>query len=266
MSLLISSFMFTGLSGDNHNTILPALRILDPNFLVNDWFVNIKSSSLSIRSYFIYLTLPFIQFIGDVKLSYGVLFLLSNTIIGLFIYKISRICFKDEFASQFIAYFSLVAGSTFWIFAMTNYLRWDFAPHTLGVLFILVSMYYYLINNYTLSIIFIGIATLFQILVGLHFFGLIVGSYILSSYSSKKLNLKNLSRFILYIPFLIIGFLPVIIDRFFRGSVPMSDEFILIRGSHLYLPSQWPMFHYFILLSFILLTTFAIIESKIEKI
>ena len=42
MSLLISSFMFTGLSGDNHNTILPALRILDPNFLVNDWFVNIK--------------------------------------------------------------------------------------------------------------------------------------------------------------------------------------------------------------------------------
>ena len=32
MSLLISSFMFTGLSGDNHNTILPALRILDPNF------------------------------------------------------------------------------------------------------------------------------------------------------------------------------------------------------------------------------------------
>ena len=36
--------MFTGLSGDNHNTILPALLILDPNFLVNDWFVNIKSS------------------------------------------------------------------------------------------------------------------------------------------------------------------------------------------------------------------------------
>ena len=126
MSLLISTFMYTGLSGDNHNTILPTLRILDPNFLVNDWFINLNGGSLSIRTYFNYLTIPFIQLLGDVKLSYGVLFLISNAISGFIIYKISLICFKNEYVSQFIAYLSLIIGSTFWIFAMTNYLRWDF--------------------------------------------------------------------------------------------------------------------------------------------
>ena len=151
MGLLISSFMYTGLSGDNHNTILPTLRILDQNFLVNDWFINLYDGVLSIRTFFNYLTIPFIQLFNDVKLSYGVLFLISNALTGFTIYKISRICFKNEFASQFIAYFSLIAGSTFWIFAMTNYLRWDFAPHTLGVLFILISMYYYLIDKFSLS-------------------------------------------------------------------------------------------------------------------
>jgi len=263
--ILFGCITYGGLSGDNTNTTESTIRLIDAGFLKNDWLVNLYDS-FNIRSYFIWATAPIYALIGNVEQSYAALYIVTYIATGVALYQLARSTGMLGPKALFVALFSAAFGSTFWTFACTNYFRGDFAPHSLGILFMIISLRYFLVGKDKLMAITIGIGAFFQQLIGLHFFGAAVGARLIEAYSKKKkIDRRTLFSFFVFIPLMLLALAPVLIARFSGTQESPSDLFFIIRGSHLYHPSTWPITHYFIFASFCMLSYFSYLKSDIPQ-
>ena len=238
-------------------------RLMDKQYLINDWYVN-ANSGISPRFYYA----SIMAHLGEiVKLEYVffALFLISTLIIFLSIALISYKLFNSLEVSTItiasISFISLILGGISlggnWVIPSM------LLPGAIAITIALVGLYLIFDGKYLISSLLIGIATIFQPLYGLQFFGIFV-AIMLSRYFTQK-NPKELITSVLpFFLFGVIGLLPSIIASGGQ-SLEIFNIITYIRHPHHYCPFSFSISSYILFFVILLIFIIALIKYPPNK-
>ncbi|MBI1288810.1 MAG: hypothetical protein GC178_14675 [Flavobacteriales bacterium] len=238
--LLVRGYQF---NTDDQAEHLPQIyQQLDPQLYPNDYFVNASNSVFTIRFYYEKLVLFVAETIG---LEWG-LFVLTFCCIGLMAYSLSRIAekwFHDRWAALLAPVFAMMVFYNFTV-GGNHVMYSSFISSTVAKGISSFALLQFILNRKLLAGIILGVATLFQPLVGLQLFLLLGGIELLS-----RRDIGNTVRF--SIPYLLLAAL-ILIPTFQRQFGEASDfdkEFYYtilyrFRNHHHFLPILFPITHY----------------------
>ncbi len=239
--LFVRGYQFN--TNDQAEHLPQVYQMLDAELYPNDYFVNATNSIFTVRHYYEKLVLFVAQTIG---LDWG-LFILTFCCIALMAYSFSRIAeelFNERWAlilapilAMFIFYGFTVGG---------NHIMYSsFISSSLAKGISAFGLLQFVQNKRIFSGLILGIATLFQPLVGLQLFLILGGIELLLHRNLKQTGLFAIS-FLAVASFILI---PTFARQFGGGTVDFDKEFyseILyrFRNHHHYLPSLFPATHY----------------------
>ncbi len=228
---------------DDQAEHLPQIyQMLDSELYPNDYFVNASNSIFTVRFYYEKLVLAVANTVG---LEWG-LFILTFLCIALMAYSFSRIAeelFGDRWSvllapmlAMFVFYNFTVGGN--------HVMYGSFISSTIAKGISAFGILLFVRKHYGLGGLFIGIATLFQPLVGLQLFLILGGVQLLF-----RQDLKN--GLVLAIPYLTLAafILVPVFGRQFGETVANNKELYFeilyrFRNHHHYIPSLFPVTHY----------------------
>jgi len=221
-------------------------RIMNSDYLINDYFVN-ANSGFGPRFYYSHL-IAFLSHVAPLTVIFFILTFFSNFVIILVTYYFCKNFFrKNDFSCllipgfmMFFVGFNIGGSGNIWDTYLT--------PTSLSISFILWAVYELFIKTNRLRAnILVFISVLIHPMLG--FYGWVVsfGSLFIYNFLCKnKIESKDLFNTIL-IPILFVIFWIIPKQIFMKGSIP-SQEFINIyayfRLPHHIIPSQFPMTSY----------------------
>lgn len=215
---------------------------LDPELYPNDYFVNASNGIFTVRHYYEKLVLFVAETIG---LDWG-LFVLTFCCIALMAYSFSRIAeelFSDRWAVLLAPILSLIVFYGFTV-GGNHVMYGSFISSTIAKGISAFALLGFILNRHLLAGIILGVATLFQPLVGLQLF-LILGGIELLFRRNWKASLE------FGLPYLAVAALILIptFGRQFGETLEYNEEFYYeilyrFRNHHHYIPSLFPITHY----------------------
>ena len=228
---------------DDQAEHLPQIyQMLDPELYPNDYFVNASNSIFTVRFYYEKLVLTVAETVG---LEWG-LFILTFLCITLMAYSFARIA-EELFANTWSVLLApLLAMIVFYGFTVggNHVMYGSFISSTIAKGISSFGLLQFVRGKHVGSGLILGVATLFQPLVGLQLFLIFGGVELLIRKNFVKcmkfgLPFIAISAFILFPTF----------GRQFNGSVVFNEELYYeilyrFRNHHHYMPSLFPMTHY----------------------
>jgi hypothetical protein len=173
LSLSFSLLFYLGIGYSDTNEYSTLIyRLLDDDYLKNDWYVNANSDTINVRYYYNYLVYFLNSLIQSIPTVYFLLYFLNILILSTATYLISLHFFKDKKASLFNSFLILAGGA----FTLGGNLIVHRVIISFGLAFSisLIGFYFLLKRRLILFSIMTGIAT------SLHLWGhLIFGILIL---------------------------------------------------------------------------------------
>jgi hypothetical protein len=174
-------------------------RMEDPNYLKNDWFVN-NVDHFNSRTYFITGISLMNNLFNNVELTYFLLYILVFTSIFISFFYLAQLFFKNEKKSFFISCLSFIA-ITFSL-DLTDLTKLVIIPSMIGWLFGLISLNFYFRKKKGWAFIMVGIALLFQAVIGSLFFAMLTSD---TFFRKPLINKSKVISLIKTIPFFIIS-------------------------------------------------------------
>lgn len=242
-----------------HISQLPLiLRVINGNYLVNDFCVNEGSSSVARLGYSqtIASLTTLLGGIDYLPILYITVTLISNIALALITFLFARTIFNESdlagiLASAFVmSVFTFELGYTANIYTTTLIPRTFVRPLIFASIFI-VAIY----GRLTLGLILCGLASFIQPLYGLLFGGLMMISYIYAEVINNNINIIDLAKKT-WLPLLIYVFYSsfLMLPQLSQESIS-SEQFIYIlayfRAPHHYLPSTFSLNGYLNALGFL---------------
>lgn len=228
---------------DDQAEHLPQIyQMLDPQLYPNDYFVNASNSVFTVRFYYEKLVLFVAQTIG---LEWG-LFILTFCCIALMAYSFSRIAeewFNDRWAvllapilAMFVFYNFTVGGN--------HVMYGSFISSTIAKGISSFALLQFVSNRKLIAGLILGLATLFQPLVGLQLFLVLGGIELLG-----RRDIQQTLRF--SVPYLVLAAFILVptFERQFAEAIDYNKELYYtiqyrFRNHHHFLPSLFPVTHY----------------------
>lgn len=245
---LFVAALFLFLRGYQFNTDdqaehLPQIyQMLDSELYPNDYFVNASNSIFTVRHYYEKLVLIVAETVG---LEWG-LFFLTFCCIALMAYSLARIAeelFGDRWSILLAPVLAMVVFYGFTV-GGNHVMYGSFISSTIAKGISAFAVLQFVKSKHLLSGIILGIATLFQPLVGLQLFLILGGIELLFRW-----NIKKTFRFAA--PYLAVSALILIptFARQFGESIEYNKELYYeilyrFRNHHHYVPSLFPITHY----------------------
>ena len=215
---------------------------LDPELYPNDYFVNASNSIFTVRHYYEKLVL----FVAETVGLEWTLFVLTFCCITLMAYSFSRIAeelFSDRWAILLAPILSLIVFLGFTV-GGNHVMYGSFISSTVAKGISAFALLGFVRNRHSLAGTILGIATLFQPLVGLQLFLIIGGIELLF-----RRNLKATLQF--GIPYLVVAALILVptFRRQFAETFEYNKELYYqilyrFRNHHHYIPGLFPITHY----------------------
>lgn len=267
LALVASLLMYEGLGKSDTNEFTVILyKMLDSNYLSNDWFVSINAEGIGIRSYFIGLLWGTLQIIPHVGFVYFFWYFVTLAILALSVYLISNHLFKDEKAAIFTSFLVLI-GATFQLggnLMVHSYL----VSFGLSFALTVLSLYFLLSERPYLFALIAGLATLVHFLWGGIGFGILWATSFLIGIRDKTIIKKHLLTALIYLPFFLL-ITPVLIGQA-NAATNLSNEQVAemlgyIRAPHHYLPFTWDLIHYIEFFMFLSIAFIALLKSRLNE-
>lgn len=267
-ALLISYsvFIFTSYTfgTSDHNEQIPIIfRLADSSYLKNDWFVN-QTEGFSPRFFFSQFVNLFTHYLS-INLVYFILFVIFSGITIVSIYLITKTLFKNDLVSLLTALAFLfgprISLGGNWIIG--NIL----VPSTIAIALIAFSFYLFIIKRKHLSFFILGIATLFQSILGLLAMGILTINEIINGETRniRKIIVNCCKYLVIYGMIAVWGFLPIM---FSSSDFSNPDIFYILtymRHPHHYCPFSFPLKDYVMFLGMLSLFLLSIYLRYIPK-
>ena len=246
LTALYSSIGYHFGTDDHIEHFVTIFRAIDPQFLINDFFVNVNTG-FGPRFYYSNL-MAILSHIAPLTIIFFILVFISNFLVFLITYNFcKRLLTNNNLACvlipafmMFFAKFSLGGSGVIWDTYLT--------PTSLAIPFILAAIYVLFIrNNLVLANILLAISCLIHPL--LAFYGWIVsfGSLFIRNLLSKnKVKSKEIFNLILF-PLILLVFWVIPKQIFMKGTIPRQEFINIVAYFALpmhYIPSQFPITSY----------------------
>lgn len=261
--LLLAIYISTSYSYNisDHNEQIPIIkRLIDSSYLMNDWFVN-QNDGFTVRWYFSSM-LAYLANFADLSLVYFSLYVVSLILIIVGIYLISHFLFDNNltsFLTIFLILFSVrTALGGNWIVSSI------LVPSTIANAFALFAIYFFMKKRLYISFLFLGIASLFQILVGMLLATILI-FYLFITIRNVGLK-KILLSIACYLSFAIWNIVPIILSNMSSDVSGLEVMKIIGYERHPwhYMPFQFNTMSYLLFIS-IMLLFIASLKYKPEK-
>jgi len=258
---------YSGYGVSDNNTQLPLLyRFLDPNYLLNDWYVNSNSEMVNVRYNFIAFIAIINKIIPQLELLYFMIFVICYICAGFSAYFISLTFFKNRIVA-ILSSFLVLFGATYSL-GYNQLLHDNLVPYLVAMALSLLGFYFILKRRFILFSIMLGLSSVIHFLTG----GLIYPILFISSFLTRFGENNNLRNHIVSLMIFIIFFsfnIPIIFSQI-ENSVSMSTEelvFIygIFRAPHHLMPSSFPVISYVMFFIFFILFAVALRKTGAEK-
>jgi len=266
LSISYSVFIFTsytfGIS--DHNEQIPIIfRLSDSSYLINDWFVN-QTEGFSPRFFFSHFVNLYIQYLS-INLVYFILFVIFSGILIISIYLITKTLFENNLVSLLTALAFLFGPR---ISLGGNWITGQIlVPSTLAISLITFSLYLYIIKRKRLTFFILGIATLFQSIIGLLAMGILLINEIINGETRNisKIIVNCCKYLVIYAIIGVWGFLPIIFSSSGFSNPDIFYVLTYMRHPHHYCPFSFPLKDYMMFLGMLSLFLLAIYLKYIPK-
>lgn len=206
-------------AGDQDEVVPLLLSLLDPELLTSDWFVQAQAAEIGVRTYVVWLLLPFCKILPIETVVFGV-YLLSWILIGSGAYRLATRLVGSRVAAAATVFISLgvlhkwTLGSNDMVYSMFvgEMLAWGLGLHAIES---------HLRGRYRLTAVLLGVATWFQLLVGLLTAGLLVVERLWDRIASRRNRgdataswMRNLTPSILFLVVATPSILPIAWQQF----------------------------------------------------
>lgn len=228
----------------DHIEHLPLLyRVDNPNYLINDFFLNANQNQYDPRYFYSLFLLFFLKFIPIAPLFF-ILTFICNALIGIASFRISNYFSNSDKGSGLIAVILVLSVSTVSLGSLSEIHAEYLTPNILSFALVLHSVFYVLNKKWIYAALILSLASFFHPLAGPESGLLFFGVAFLTQIYENKLALKK------YIPYLIGLFIfllatIIVLSPFFLSSEQDLDtkSFIDIyahfRAPHHILPSYF---------------------------
>ena len=241
---------------DQYEQLPIIFRVIDPSYLVNDWFTN-QNDGFSPRFFYAHF-IGFLATFLNPELIFFLLYIFFNLVFIISIFLISKEFFSNNLATIFtiilIIFGPRVSLGGNWIFSSL------FLPQTIAISLIFLSFYFILKKNYLLSPILLGIATFFQPILGILIGSISILYLVFLSAESLKIKLIRAVKFTtLYVIIGIFALIPLISNTTNISDLEIFYIIAFFRHPHHYSPFAFPLSNYLAMVFILLL--FALIVS-----
>jgi hypothetical protein len=240
--LLVRGYSFN--TGDQSEHLPQVYHALDSTLYPNDYFVPEACSQFTVRYFYVKLALALAKTIG---LEWGA-FLMTLLCITVMTWSFSRIAgliFQDKWAEWLSPWFVLIVFYGFTVGG--NHVMYNsLISSTLGKALASVALLQALQRRWFVTGILLGLASLFQVLVGLQL--MLVMTIVAAVIANEKRILAVLSVWSGYLPIALLVIVPTMMQQF--GDDGDYDKTLYyevlyrFRNYHHYLPSLFPWTHY----------------------
>lgn len=267
ISVVVALLLYGGLGQLDTNEFTPLLyKMIDADYLANDWFVSIHHEIINVRSYFLIFLFILYHIIPNVALVYLGVYLLTLILLGLGVYRTALFFSSNTNAAVFTTSLVLL-GATF---GLGGNLMVHSYVLSFGLSFSLsILALSFLIREKTVIFSLIaGLATLTHFLWGGLSFGVLWLAYVCVVLQQKTGIKKAILSFFTYLPFSLIA-LPILLGHT-DSSARLSGSMIALilgymRAPHHYLPFEWSIIRYIEFFLFFIIFIFIFRKTKIEK-
>lgn len=266
LQIVLTAFLYIYLFGyyygwSDHNEQLPIImRILDPTYLQNDFFVN-ATSGFSVRYYFS-LLMAGIASILSLEEAYFLVYLISLCLFIFGVYRLSFCLFRNRTAS-YVAVFLILCLPGYVLGGNKNWYNL-LIPASIAMPLAVTAIYLFLSERKALAFMLLGVASLFHFTIGFEIAAILT---ICSLINFRHIQWKS---FVLSIVVFSILFLftlvPLILERVGSRASLSNAEFVALYGSlrhpHHIMPFTWNIEEYVSFFSLTLLFAFAWLSTK----
>ena len=232
----------------DQDEFLPYLmHLLDASLFTQDWFVGTQLSSFSIRAYFVYLLFIPAK-IFSIPIAVGFLYVVSWFATASGIYALALHLSKNRIAAITSVALALVM-TPFWTLGGNDMVHSMLVPSMLGWSLGIWAIVFFANNRMIYSALLLGLATLFQALVGLQL-GLVLGAVMIMQFIAKKdRSIKDIYAFsVVYLACAS----PALIPLFYQQLNPVSPGIYQMTGapSLFYIMAEFRNPHHYLFHSF----------------
>lgn len=256
--LLVRGYQFN--TDDQAEHLPQVYQMLDPQLYPNDYFVNASNGIFTVRYYYEQLVLVVAKTIG---LEWG-LFILTFACIALMAYSFSRMAeelFQDRWAVLLAPIFVLFVFYNFTV-GGNHIMYGSFISSTISKGIASFALLQFFRSRFVVMGFLLGLATLFQPLVGLQLF--ILAAAILVWNERKWADAVRFS--LSYFSIALFILVPTFYRQFSQTMVYDKELYhhilFLFRNYHHYLPAVFPVNHY---IKFFFLTAIGVILYTVFK-
>jgi len=258
-SFLTCSELGTGVQAQT----LPTLyRLMDSDYLINDWYVN-QTDQFNIRYYYNHLILNINSLINNLELTVLLLHIISFVLFHIFLFYLILTLFKDKRKSLFIILVIFIGYPI--SLGATSFFKGNLSPNGIAWALIMLSFYLYFRKKYLFSFLVVGISLLFDFADALPVAGLLLGNLVLSK---PFLSKEKIITYFKILPFFIISLGIVIPLYLVNKTTPylskLSAKIVVFSHAGHALPSTWGILDIlpFVLLFILFLFIFKQTETK----
>lgn len=225
----------------DQDEIIPfLLHRLDSGLFTNDWFVQAQADAFNVREYVV-LLLQGLSSILPVWISVLLVYVASWVAIAVAVFGIARMILGERTGAIAAVVLALVVTPQ-WTLGGNETVHSMLVPSMLAWAAGLWAVFHALKGRNTTSALLLGLATCFQVLVGLQLAGLLAVSLLLQGF-----DLKKFLRFgVVYLLFSMPALGPLVYQQFSTSPANDIHEVSLFyilaefRNPHHYLPSEFP--------------------------
>lgn len=256
--ILYSGYLFNIYDQEDH---LPQIyKLLSPELYSSDFFVNEYFKTFNVRFFYVSIVYLFSKAIG-VYLSVAILHIICLFATVLYTYKLAKVIGASEIASLGASLLLPTLFNTYNL-GLSNLIYSSFIAGNIATPLCLYAFYKYFDNKLIWAGVGAGLACLFQVLMGIQVF-LIILTTCLIFYNKNRI--KNIVfYFFAFIIFSSPMLIPIFQQQFFSPKL-YDDNLVvliltLIRNPHHYVPSLFPVTDY---LKFASIVALGLISTKL---
>lgn len=240
-------------------------KLARPSLYPHDYFVQPASAHTTVRTYYAWTVYAFSK-IWTVETVCFLLFITCVTLAGFFILKIAQRAFGNGWSSYLAPVFVLLLYNA-WTVGGNPVMDLQLLGSGFALVFCLAAVWQFIDGRYYATGILLGIASIYQVLMGLHLMMILIPVLLLTK---KKAPLKKIAApVLLYIIFSCPVLIPVLLQQFVKQ--PAHDRalanyaLINFRQAHHYLPRAFPVAAYLHHTALLALAAIALLLMKIKQ-
>lgn len=226
---LFARFGYNYAAGDQDELIPFLSSMLNPSLFANDWFVQIQTAEIGVRTYVVWLLMPFSR-LAPMPIIFFTAYLTCWVLIGSGAYRVARRLVNNPTAAATAVFVSLgvlhkwTLGSNDLVYSMFvgEMIAWGLALH---------GLHNWLQGRNRSAAVLLGVATWFQLLVGLLVAGILVAEGIwdrIANKASGSSRTKHFAALGLFVLSALPSIIPIAIQQLqARSSDPSLVFYVL---------------------------------------